>query len=115
MEAFIGKMQTRRQIACFALGTAQMQTFKLEKLPFPSVAPLSHYINYWELFTYFPSFRAQVQTLWIWKMVFILFTGVKKQYMEIQLFFSKIQERGEEWHPNIYFVLACFLVTCNKT
>lgn len=40
-----------------------MQTFELEKLPLPSLAPLSHYINYLELFTYFPSFRPQVQKL----------------------------------------------------
>lgn len=92
-----------------------MQTFKLEKLPFPSVAPLSHYINYLELFTYFPSFRPQVQTLWILKIIFILFTRVKKTiYGNTHLLLSEIQECEERGHPNIYFVLACFLTPHNK-
>lgn len=75
-----------------------MQTFKLEKLPFPSVAPLSHYINYLELFTYFPSFRPQVQTLSTENYIHSFFWSEKTIYGNTHLFLSEIREGEKGWH-----------------
>lgn len=92
-----------------------MQTFKLEKLPFPSVAPLSHYINYLELFTYFPSFRPQVQTLSTENYFHFFFWSEKTVYGNTHLFLSEIREGEKGWHPNTYIVVACFFIFYCKT
>lgn len=115
MEVFTGKMQTRRQIVCFALGKAWMQTFKLKKLPFPSVAPLSHYINYLELFTYFPSFRPQVQKLSMENYFHSFFWSEKTIYGNTHHFLSEIHEGEKGWHPNTYIVFSCCLISYSKT
>jgi len=69
------------------------------------VAPLSHYINYLELFTYFPSFRPQVQILWTLKIIFVLFTRVKKQYMET-LIFSFLKSRNMRRDGILIYILG---------
>lgn len=91
-----------------------MQTFKLEKLLFPSVAPLSHYINYLELFTYFPSFRPQVQKLGTENYFHSFFWSEKTIYGNTHHFLSEIHEGKKGWDPNTYIVFSCFLILYSK-